>query len=224
MLRIADPGNFPALTALWGEAFGDSPDAVARFFEAFPRCRSYVADEDGRIVSMVHALPQVLSPDVPAAYIYAVATAQSHRGRGLCRELIAFAEKDLKQQGFACTVLTPGEERLFRFYEQLGYRTAFTRNRTAFSGGTSISIEEYAHLREQVLTVPHMGYDLPTLEYAADVYGLTFYRTATGIAAAGEHYTAEVLPEDVGGKPFAMIKWLTGSKPPQNAYLGFALE
>ena len=92
MFRIASPEDFPALAALWGEAFGDSPDAVARFFEAFPRCRSYVADEDGRIVSMVHALPQVLSPDVPAAYIYAVATAQSHRGRGLCRELMAFAE------------------------------------------------------------------------------------------------------------------------------------
>ena len=69
-----------------------------------------------------------------------------------------------------------------------------------------------------------MVYDLPTLEYAARAYGLTFYRTETGIAAAGEQYTAEVLPEDVGGKPFAMLKWLTEPKPMKNAYLGMALE
>ncbi len=212
------------MTALWSEAFGDSPDGVARFYEAFPRCRCYVAEEDGQAVSMVHSLPQILSPDLPAAYLYAVATAQTHRGKGLCRKLMAFAEADLKKQGFACAVLTPGEESLFRFYEQLGYRTAFSRNRTVFSGGTPISAAEYAQLREQILTASHMVYDLPTLEYAADAYSLTFYRTPTGIAAAGAHYTAEVLPEDVGGQPFAMIKWLTEPRPLENAYLGFALE
>ncbi len=224
MLRIAETADFSALAALWGEAFGDRPDAVSRFYEAFPDCLCYVAEADGQVVSMVHALPQTLSPDVPAAYIYAVATAQTHRGRGLCRALMAFAEADLKQQGFACTALTPGEESLFRFYEKLGYETAFFRNRTAFPGGTAISAAAYARLREQLLTVPHIVCSLPTLEYAANTYGLTFWRTATGIAAAGETYTAEVLPEDVGGRPFAMLKWLTGAKPLQHAYLGFALE
>ena len=224
MFRTAKPEDIPALAALWGEAFGDTPEGVARFYEAFPDCRCYAAEEAGQVVSMVHALPQMLSPELPAAYIYAVATAQTHRGRGLCRSLMAFAEEALKQQGFACAVLTPGEPELFRFYEQLGYETAFFRNRTAFSGGTPITVGEYVRLREQVLTVPHMVYDLPTLEYAAAAYDLSFYRTETGIAAAGNGYTAEVLPEDVGGKPFAMVKWLTEPKPLEAAYLGFALE
>ena len=224
MLRIAQPEDLPSLTALWEEAFGDSPNAVARFYEAFPRCRCYAAEAEGQVVSMVNVLPQTLSPDLPAAYVYAVATAQTHRNRGLCRALMSFAEENLKQQGFACTVLTPGEPELFRFYENLGYEAAFIRNRTAFPGGVPVSIEAYAVLREKLLTVPHMVYDLPTLEYAANAYGLTFYQTETGIAAAGEHYTAEVLPEDVGGKPFAMVKWLTEPKPLQNAYLGMALE
>ena len=224
MFRTAKPEDFPALAALWEEAFGDCPDAVARFYEAFPRCRCYAAETDGQVVSMVNVLPQTLSPDLPAAYVYAVATAQTHRNRGLCRALMSFAEEDLQQQGFACTVLTPGEPELFRFYEKLGYREAFTRNRTVFPGGVPVSIEAYAVLREQILTVPHMVYDLPTLEYAANAYGLTFYQTETGIAATGEHYTAEVLPEDVGGNPFAMVKWLTEERQPENAYLGFALE
>ena len=224
MLRLAEKTDLPAILVLWGEAFGDSENAVRFFFEAFPDCLSYVAEEHGEIVSMVHALPQILSPGTPAAYLYAVATGKAHQGKGLCRKLMAFAEDDLKKRGYACCVLTPGEASLFRFYERLGYETAFTRNRRAFSGGTPITAAEYAALREQSLTVPHMVYDRRTLEYAAQVYGLTFYKTSTGCAAAGANYTAEVLPEDIGGKPFAMIKWLSEKRPLQNAYLGFPLE
>ena len=224
MLRTAIKSDLPAILALWGEAFGDSEASVRFFFVSFPDCRSYVAEEDGVIAAMVHALPQTLSPDIPAAYVYAVATRKSHRGKGLCRDLMAFAERDLRQKGFSCCVLIPGEPSLFRFYEKLGYEAVFTRNRAAFPGGVPISASEYAALREQLLTAPHMVYDLRTLEYAAKVYGLTFYRTQTGIAAAGEDYTAEVLPEDPGGAPFAMIKWLAEEKSLENAYLGLPLE
>ena len=226
MYQIADKSDLSGIAALWGEAFGDSPEAVSRFFEAFPDCISFVAREQGQIVSMVHALPQTLraGADLPAAYVYAVATLQSHRGRGLCRELMAFAESDLTQRGFACAVLTPGEPSLFEFYRNLGYTSAFTRNRTACSGGTPIPAAEYLALRERLLTGPHMVYNLRTLEYARQVYGLTFYRTETGIAAASREYTAEVLPEDLGGAPFAMVKWRDTPRPLKNAYLGFALE
>lgn len=225
MKRLAAPSDLPGIIALWQEAFGDSPEAVSYFFKTFPNCISYAAEEDGRIVSMVHALPQVLSPDLPAAYLYAVATLRSHRGNGLCRQLMAFAEDDLKKQGFACCVLTPGEPDLFAFYKELGYETAFTRTRTVFKTGTPVSIEEYMQLRGQLLaSVPHMVYDRNTLEYARDCYGLTFYRTVTGCAAANDHYTAECLPEDLTGNPFAMAKWLDKPRPLQHAYLGFALE
>lgn len=226
MYQIADKSDLPGIAALWSEAFGDSPEAVSSFFKALPDCISFVALEEGQVVSMVHALPQTLraGADLPAAYIYAVATLPAHRGRGLCRELLNFAEDELRKRGFACTVLTPGEPSLFAFYRDLGYTAAFTRNRTVFSGGTPIPAAEYLTLRERLLTGPHMVYDLRTLEYARQVYGLTFYRTGTGIAAASPDCTAEVLPEDLGGAPFAMVKWLDTPRSLENAYLGFALE
>lgn len=224
MLRQACPADIPQITALWSAVFGDSEAVVQRFFAAFPNCLSYVAEEAGQIVAMVHALPQVLSPDTPAAYLYAVATRADCRGRGLCRELLAFAERELQQRGFACCVLAPAEPDLFRFYEKLGYTTAFSRRHTAFPGGTAISAARYAALREDLLSMPHMIYDLPTLEYAASTYGLTFYETATGIAAAAPGCTAEVLPQDPGGEPCAMIKWLDAPRTLSGAYLGFALE
>jgi predicted N-acetyltransferase YhbS len=127
MLRTAIKSDLPGITALWGEAFGDGAESVSFFFESFHDCLSYVAEEDGQIVSMVHALPQILSPDFPAAYVYAVATAKTHRGRGLCGQLMAFAEEDLQNRGFACCVLTPGEPELFRFYEKLGFRSGYAR-------------------------------------------------------------------------------------------------
>lgn len=226
MHRHAKPSDLPGIIALWSEAFGDSPQAVRLFFDSFPRCRSFVTEQDGQIVSMVHALPRTLSPDCPAAYVYAVATRLSHRGRGLCRQLMAFAEQSLGQEGFSCCVLTPGEQSLFDFYTRLGYRTAFTRRRTAFPGGTPICLQDYLARREDLLTCRHMVCDEELLSYAAGVYGLGFYETASGIAAAGEGYTAECLPEDLQGqrRPFAMIKWLTAPQPAEDAYLGFALE
>lgn len=224
MFRTAIKSDLPRIIALWQEAFGDSPKAVTYFFESFPNCISYVAEEGGEITSMVHALPQVLSPDTPAAYVYAVATLRSHRGKGLCRELMAFAEEDLQRRGFGCAVLTPGEQSLFDFYEHLGYKTAFTRKRTVFEGGREISLAAYLARREELLTASHMVCDENTLAYAAKAYGLAFYETATGIAAASDTYTAECLPEDLGGKAFAMIKWLGAPVELPNAYLGFALE
>lgn len=224
MFRLAEKQDIPGICALWRQAFGDTEQAVMGFFAAFPNCLSYVAVEDGKILSMVHALPQTLSPDTPAAYLYAVATDKAHQGKGLCRKLMAFAEEDLKARGFEAGILTPGEPSLFRFYENLAYETAFFRRRTAFPGGRPVSAAEYACRRETLVTVPHMVYDENTLLYAQKLYGLTFYETDTGIAAAGETYTAEVLPEDIGGEPFAMVKWLTEPRAISPAYLGLSLE
>lgn len=227
MFRTAHPSDFPGLSALWQEAFGDSPAEIAAFFAAFPNCRSYAAEEDGVIAAMVHALPQVLraGADLPAAYLYAVATKREFRGRGLCRGLMAFAEADLAAQGFACAVLSPAEPSLFRFYEALGYAAVFARAHTPWNGtGVSVSAARYAQLREARLPGPHMAYDANTLAYAQRVYGLTYYETPDGCAAAGPGGTAENLPADLGGCPNAMVKWLDQPWPLESAYLGFALD
>lgn len=225
MERLAQQSDFSGITALWQEAFGDTEVEIRQFFAAFPHCRSYVTQVQGKIVSMVHALPQELVPAGPAAYLYAVATARTHRGRGLCRSLMAFAEQDLKRRGFSCCVLAPAEPGLFAYYETLGYETAFYRQRTPFPGGRCIDPEDYLARREQLLTGMHMRYDHSTLRYAARCYGLRFYATHTGIAAVGPQGPAEVLPEDTrGGEPNGMIKWLCGSGTGETGYLGFALE
>ena len=223
-LCLAAPADRQGLTDLWMQVFGDSPQAVKCFFDSFPCCRSYAAKEAGTVAAMVHAIERTLTPRHKAAYLYAVATAPAFRGQGLCRSLMAFAEADLKARGYDCCILRPASSGLFRFYEGQGYETAFFRSHNAFPGGEPISAAEYIRLREEILTVPHTVCDETLLNYASSVYGLTFYRTETGCCAASPHYTAECLPEDVGGGAYAMIKWLTAPSPMDSAYLGFALE
>ena len=79
MYRIAGTQDLPGIAALWQEAFHEIPD--------LPECTSFVAEQDGQIVCMLHALPQTLRAkrDHKAAYLYAIATKKEYRGQGLCR-------------------------------------------------------------------------------------------------------------------------------------------
>ena len=213
MYRIATEKDTEGIVQLWQEAFHETP--------VLPDCTSFVAEQDGKIVCMLHALPQVLKANRThkAAYLYAIATKEEYRGRGLCGKLMAYAEQNLDAD---CCVLVPASESLFDFYKKLGYETAFARSRSAFAGGEEISEEVYLTLREQLLPMAHMVYD--DLSYAKRIYGLKFYKTPTGICAASDAFTAERIPEDFSGVPYGMLKWLRNAEPVQNAFLGFSLE
>lgn len=213
MYRLATTEDIPGIVSLWQQAFHETP--------VLPDGLCFVAETDGQIAAMLHALPQMLrgKGDHKAYYLYAVATRKEYRRQGLCRGLMAYAEAQLDAD---CLMLVPAETSLFAYYEALGYKSAFYRNKTPFSGGEEISMAQYLHLREQLLSVPHVVYD--DLGYAQRIYGLKFYKTPTGICARSESFTAETLPEDVGGKPYGMIKWLRDEEPLKAAYLGFGLE
>ncbi|MBQ9968479.1 MAG: GNAT family N-acetyltransferase [Oscillospiraceae bacterium] len=213
MYRIATEKDIPGIIDLWQEAFHETP--------VLPDCISFVGEADGEVVCMLHALPQTLraSRDRKAYYLYAIATKKEYRGRGLCRGLMAYAEQTLDAD---CCVLVPASGSLFGFYRELGYETAFTRRRTAFTGGEEIPEAEYLTLREQLLPMAHMVYD--DLSYAQKIYGLKFYKTEAGICAASDSFTAERIPEDFSQAPYGMLKWLRDPEPVENAFLGFSLE
>lgn len=227
-LRPTYPADIPALTQLWQQVFGDSPETIRAFYDAFPRVRAAAAEnEAGELVSMVHVLPQTLTMNgqsIPTAYFYAIATREDYRGRGLAGTLLQFTEALLERLDFRCAVLVPAEPSLFSYYARLGYEPAFLRNRTPFPGGREISQAEYHRRREALLTGPHMTYGPEVYAYLQQAYGVKFYETDTGIAAAGDTYTAEVLPQDLGGIPFGMAKWLGKPRTLGPGYLAFALE
>ena len=225
ILRAARPEDKPGLTALWTRVFGDPPEAVDAFFRAFPDRLCWVAEAEGTVAAMAHGLRQTFSPDVPAVYLYAVATAPEFRRQGLCRRLLSLAHGDLLEQGVRLVTLTPAEPSLFSYYRALGYEPTFSRNRSSFPGGRPVSPETYLTLREDALRhVPHTVCGKDLLDYAGTLYDLTFYQTAAGCAALSPRGPAEVLPEDTGGAPCAMGLWLRDPLPMEGAFPAFALD
>ena len=139
--RYPRPHDREALIALWQEAFGDSREFVEAFLEsgyAPERCR--VAVSAGRIAGMLFWFRCTRGTD-RFAYIYAVATASSARGKGVCTDLMEDTHRILESQGYAGAILCPGEPSLFRFYEKRGYFPLGTVTESLVKARGSLSAE-----------------------------------------------------------------------------------
>ena len=122
-MRIDHPtkAQIPALRDLWKEAFGDTSAYLDLFFD-----RGFVAEKamcvaDGETVAAALYWLDMDYSGGKIAYIYAVATAKSHRGQGLCRKLMDATHRILQTQGYVAAVLVPQDAGLARMYAAMGY-------------------------------------------------------------------------------------------------------
>lgn len=110
---------YTACRALYEGAFGSEPrvwnDALFRL--VFPKYLRVKTDGE-KPVSMLFSIPypvKIGEKELPARYLYAVATDPLYRGRGLAKELIREEiERDVP------VFLRPSGESLFLFYEKAG--------------------------------------------------------------------------------------------------------
>lgn len=178
-IKSPDIKDIPGLRALWKEAFSDTDEFLDIFFStAFSADRSFCIEERGEIVSALYTF-DCLYKGEKIAYIYAVATSKSHRGRGFCRKLMDYAHSMLKNLGYKGTILVPSRESLFGFYSKLAYKTCCYLSKEEFSVGkssvpvTKIAVEEFASLRREFLPdggVVQEGENLTLLSTYADFY------------------------------------------------------
>lgn len=165
-----------ALQALWLQCFGDTDDDTALYFDAYDLTRRvFTAREGAVITAMTVWFPVTVigadGTELPAAYLYAVATAQPFRRRGVCRALLSFAEDALWRQGFKLTLLVPANAALAEFYGRLGYQPACYHREFSVTAGASgavvrpVSAGEYYQLRQMCLWEQFVEYGLPELTY-----------------------------------------------------------
>ncbi len=173
----------PALRALWKEAFGDTDDFLDLFFTtAFSKERCLVACDDNTLCAALYWF-DVAEGDRKLAYIYAVATLKSQRGRGICRSLMRAAHVRLHALGYSGAILVPGEASLFDFYGRLGYalcstvseisRSAIDIHQNTVPSLTRITAKEYGELRRRFLPADGIiqeGECLAFLEGQATLY------------------------------------------------------
>lgn len=145
------------LRQLWQEAFGDPAETLDAFFATgFSEDRHHCILENGVPVSALYWFDCELDGS-KLAYLYAVATKKSHRGKGLAHKLMNETHAILKDRGYAGAILVPGGESLFDFYEKLGYRAATEIHEFSCTrADTPVALQQvdaaqYARLRENLL-------------------------------------------------------------------------
>lgn len=144
------------LKQLWAAAFGDSEAFIELFFDtAYAPERCLYLTENGQVAAALYWLDGE-SDGQKFAYIYGVATHPEHRGKGLCRRLMAETHQLLAQQGYAGAVLMPAEPGLRKMYAKMGYRECCCMDQFDCTAGEPVDVraigrEEYARLRRSLL-------------------------------------------------------------------------
>jgi len=246
------PAQISSLKSLWQEAFGDTDTFLDIFFKtAFhpDRCRCIFHNETA--IAALYWFDCTYE-NKPLAYIYAVATAKSHRGQGLCRRLMDDTHQTLSELGYEGALLVPGNKELFEMYEKMGYTTCSTIREFQCKASPEesqlcpLSAFEYAKLRKLLLpkgSVIQEKENLTFLQTQAQFYmGHGFLLAAYGekdtlygIELLGDVTAAPAITHSLGyakgsfrivgnGKPFAMYHPLGNSTLTAPNYFGFAFD
>lgn len=165
--------NIKGLKDLWKQAFGDTDEFLEDFFcVAFSEERCATTEEDGKIAAMLYWFDCAWEGK-KVAYIYAVATDEAYRNRGLCRALMESTHQKLQSLGYAGAVLVPGSLSLFSLYKKLGYTpfcSALTVTLDADEEGAdlaALSHDEYSRRRMPRLPKDSVVQDDLTFDFLA---------------------------------------------------------
>lgn len=238
-----------ALRRLWREAFGDEEGFLDLFFaHGYDRTRCRCLWEDGDLAGALYWFDCECDGE-KYAYLYGVATAMAHRGKGICRALMADTHALLAREGYAAVTLVPQQEGLRRMYAAMGYRNCGGLEEIICTPGEPTQLRavgpaEFARLRRQYLgegSVLQEGRGLSFLANQAQFYaGRDFLLTAWeedgclhGLELLGNTDAAPGITAALGCRkgyfrvpgetPFAMFLPLkAGAKMPD--YFGFAFD
>lgn len=239
------------LRGLWQEAFGDTDAFLDSFFDtAFSPERCRCVSIDGSLAAALYWF-RCSHMGRPVAYIYAVATAKSHRKQGLCRRLMEDTHAHLARLDYEGAVLVPAGEDLMRMYGAMGYEVfGGAKEFDCSPGDQQISVrrvdkEVYARLRRERLpsgSIVQEGENLDFLQTQADFYaGADFLLAArqdkdllTAVELLGNADAAPRILRTLGctsgsfrtpgDTPFAMYRPLGESTLPKPSYFGFAFD
>ena len=166
-----EPQEIAYLEQLWIDTFGDPPELVEAFYDAFPPAQhGWIVKRGKEIVCSAYLLHGnlYLSRNAmrPAAYVYAVATPKAHRGKGYGGMLMHhFA--DIAAQRELLLYTRPASSSLFRWYadvmQTIPAASMCLEIIPRAPSGSELQIyrsspEQYGEIRERYLRdVPHIA-------------------------------------------------------------------
>lgn len=145
------------LLKLWKGVFGEYDGFWELFLEtAFQPEHCRCITENGQVLAGLYWFDCSCGED-QIAYLYGVVTDPAHRGKGLCRKLMADVHALLAQQGYDSVMLLPADAALRGMYRSMGYADCTGISEISCTAGDtparlrSIGPEEYAALRRRML-------------------------------------------------------------------------
>ena len=180
LIRFAAPGDNPALKALWQQAFDDTPEGTLFYFARRHKPENTLLYAQGaEPLAMLTMLPITLDfagRQLPGRYLFAVATREDARGRGLSTQLLEAAHRHMEGQGVAASVLAPAQASLFAFYEKRGYQTHFYADTITVPAGDippyagqarELTAQDYLALRDSAFSASSLfvRWDEAALQY-----------------------------------------------------------
>ena len=166
IIRKPAKEDLPALSALWQEAFGDTPEDVENFYStAFSFDRCLMAEEQKPVGGIYWIDARISGQKV--AYLYAFAVAEECRGQGIGKTLLEKALETLKGEGCAAAILVPGEETLCAYYEKAGFVT-FEKARapeTCAPGMTVQKVTSDVYFAQRQKLAPAIGWGEEAFSY-----------------------------------------------------------
>lgn len=229
MIEFASEKYRNGIIKLWQEAFGDDEEFICDFLEKIDYKKNLLVFLDnGEVVSMATILP-VFCKSVKGRYVYAVATAKSHRGKGLCKAVMNRIDEVIKSQGEGFAILVPASESLFSFYEKLGYYdTIYKPSFSEVNGiGKQCSVSEYFKIRNEIFSdYDLIGWSEEMLEYILSFGEMNF---CDGGAVYREETTLkELLTDEIfkssWTEPFALIKYIDENLKFEKPYFGLCMN
>ena len=123
----------PLLKKLWLDCFEEKSRAVDLFFSCCLDFTSfYTASIENKPVAMLYLVQSTLNGK-KAHYLCSAATQGEYRNLGIMRRLIEFALADSHNNGDIYSLLFPASEKLYSYYERLGYKALCSAIRKVFT-------------------------------------------------------------------------------------------
>lgn len=198
-----DLGDIPALRALWKEAFPDTDAFLELFFtQAFAPERALAVKEGNEVLAALYWFDCKWEQN-PCVYVYAVATQKEHRGKGICRALMAQLHKEMDMAGKS-TVLVPANDGLREFYARLGYENfGGMETLVCYASAQAVTAEKltaeaYAQKRRVLLPKGGILQEEETLRLLQNLYA--FYGGENWLLAGCESDGMWIFPEFLGEK------------------------
>ncbi len=151
------PSQIGQLRNLWKIAFGDTDDFLDLFWgTAFSPHRCLCASQGDTVTGVLYWF-DVQWAGQQFAYLYAIATAPEHRGKGICAGLIEEAKTRLARKGYAGLLLVPQDAGLAAMYRKMDFSYCTKNREFSCQAGTvpaklrHVDGEAYARLRRRLL-------------------------------------------------------------------------